>query len=385
MTIVYWLSAAALLIIAIITCYTDSRFGRIPNQVILFGLFYAISLYAFLLIYNFGFVYNPVNVAYVAKMFTNGLTALLVGFLLWKLNFWSAGDAKLFAVYAAIIPLESYAGGAVQQFLSFNLLVNLFFPMVLILGAKATAFAFLSLIQSVKKGSFLLWLKGFFSKENVARELKGLAESLLDFIFMFTVFSGFFSIITLALGGETYPNPFIIYFCMLFFSSKLNKLKSEIRILKKGIQFFSLAYLSYFVIVGNYSHLKGILLFSLLFMFAISLTRRVLNIYVQRAEVKDIRVHSLKEGMVIHQDELEVVKKMAKDAGRESELESIGQGGIKKSQIDLVRELFKDREDTIFRVYNSFPFAPYLSLSAILTFTTKASFLNLMATLVNNN
>jgi len=41
---------------------------------------------------------------------------------------WTAGDAKLFAVFSALLPLSVYKYGHVQNFSSFNILINTFVP-----------------------------------------------------------------------------------------------------------------------------------------------------------------------------------------------------------------------------------------------------------------
>ena len=110
-----------LAVIGLICAYTDIKYGKIFNKWIVFGLIYVFFLYVFLFSYK-------TSIDYIFELILNGAIAFLVGYLLWHFKLWSAGDAKLFAVYAFLIPLHFYSKSYTPYFPSFNLLVNVFIP-----------------------------------------------------------------------------------------------------------------------------------------------------------------------------------------------------------------------------------------------------------------
>jgi len=61
-------------------------------------------------------------------MIVNSLIALALGFSLWIMNFWSAGDSKLFFAYSLMIPLSVYGIDRIPYFESFYLIFNSFIP-----------------------------------------------------------------------------------------------------------------------------------------------------------------------------------------------------------------------------------------------------------------
>lgn len=385
MNIVYWLSGAALFIIAAFSCYTDIKYGKISNKIVFFGVVFAIALYSFLLFHNFFFAHQASNVDYVLKMATNGLLSLIVGFCLWKFNFWSAGDAKLFAIYSAIMPLEAYSNGAVQNYLSFNLLINLFFPILIVLLLKAIIFAGKKMWQSLKEKTFNGYLKKKITLKNSWQLILKIARSFTDFVFMYIIFSWAFQLIGRFTEGKINLDPFVMFFLMLYLSSQLTKLKEKFKFINPMIYALVPLDVIYLLIIRDYRSVKNLLFFAAIFMILIGFTRYVLRLYVEVGETQKVKVKDLKEGMVIYYDEITAIRNLAQEKGQKEKFDFLGQGGVKEEQIRIITTLFEGREETIFRVYNSFPFAPFLGLSAILTFITKASFLNLLAALMKLN
>jgi len=70
---------------------------------------------------------------YLLKVILNAALALLVGFGLWWVRMWAAGDAKLFATLAAMLPLSTYHKAYWPIFPAYVLLFNTFLAMLAIL------------------------------------------------------------------------------------------------------------------------------------------------------------------------------------------------------------------------------------------------------------
>ncbi|MDD4931125.1 MAG: A24 family peptidase [Candidatus Colwellbacteria bacterium] len=375
MGITIFLAAPALILIGVISSYTDLKYGRIPNWLIIFGFVYAICLYSFLFGYNAFFLHQAVNGAYILKALQNTAIAFVSGVILWKMSFWSAGDAKLFAVYAAILPLEAYMNGYVDQFPSFNLLVNLFFPLVLVLIIKAIWFAIKTWFPLIKNGS---WKEEIKIKDIPMMALKG-ALALLklfgNFFFMYLIFMTVGQIVSFISHGTFKIDPFIMYFGILAIMGRFNAIQKKYKLAKFGVYSISAGYLTYLLILAQYATLRKMIVMALVFMVAITVTRKILDIYIQKAEIKEVVVKSLVRGTMLHSSEMSAIKNELVENGRGEEFGWFEPGGLKESQVLIIKEIFSDREETIFRAYRTFPFAPFLSLSVIITMITGISFI----------
>ncbi|HII72027.1 TPA: hypothetical protein HA265_04700, partial [Candidatus Woesearchaeota archaeon] len=74
-----------------ITSYEDHKEGMIRNRYIVGAGVLGVLTYAFLALFGIA------SWADLGWQTVRALVALLIGFLIWQINWWSAGDAKLYA------------------------------------------------------------------------------------------------------------------------------------------------------------------------------------------------------------------------------------------------------------------------------------------------
>jgi hypothetical protein len=120
--------------IAVFTVRDDLRRGRIFNKRLLQGLGMGVLAYLLLLAAD----HSPVAPAYCSGPTPEGDLhwglvvvqnlglGLGVGILLWLLGVWAAGDAKLFALYAFLLPPAVYTRSFLPTFPALPVLVNVF-------------------------------------------------------------------------------------------------------------------------------------------------------------------------------------------------------------------------------------------------------------------
>jgi len=171
-----------LFFIGLVTSYQDFRYGKIKNKWIILGMAWGLGIYILCIIWALIFPYLSqifpkisffILPSYILKVFINSAFALIVGYLLWSFDFWSAGDAKLFLVFSLLLPLKYYWKSALPYFPSFALLINIFIPALLFLMAQ-NLFYFLKSISISKivslwnsslskfKINYFIYLKTFF-------------------------------------------------------------------------------------------------------------------------------------------------------------------------------------------------------------------------------
>ncbi|MFQ5406231.1 MAG: prepilin peptidase [Candidatus Micrarchaeia archaeon] len=166
--------------LGVLTSREDLKKGVISNRVVF-------SFIAFAAIAHFPLVFeDSFSHAYLFAVFENFLIALLAGIVLWELKVFSAGDAKLFAAFAALVPLSFYQSGFLPFFPSFALLVNTFVP--------ATVFFMV----------YLLWKTDYAEKKQVfARSFKAveLIQVFLMALWISWIFQAFYAFSPVAFAG----------------------------------------------------------------------------------------------------------------------------------------------------------------------------------------
>ncbi|MEM4266547.1 MAG: hypothetical protein QW404_00630 [Candidatus Nanoarchaeia archaeon] len=136
----------AILFLGLISSYTDIKQGKIKNKHILIALIYAVVVYLIIISLST----TQVRVSYFLELIVMGILTLIVGFVIWYIGLWTAGDAKLFFAYSMLIPLSVYKYMHIPYFDSFNILINTFVPISFFL------FIALLLRTSLRKKFFFL-------------------------------------------------------------------------------------------------------------------------------------------------------------------------------------------------------------------------------------
>jgi hypothetical protein len=155
-----YLFLPVLVFIGLVTSYQDFCYGKIRNKWIIFGATWGIGIWLLLLgwsqlahvlsqAYSMNFAY--IMPSYVLKVAINSSISLVVGYLLWYFDLWSAGDAKLFFVISLLLPLKYYWKSAFPYFNSAVLLINIFSFALVFLALKSLFTVIKSLIKSPNK------------------------------------------------------------------------------------------------------------------------------------------------------------------------------------------------------------------------------------------
>jgi|GEM_PF-836991 len=126
-----YLFVALITAISVVVVVEDLARKKIPNVVIVRG-FVAGSFLQVV-----GLIGGAITIPYLGDVLTNALVSLAVGYLFWAVNFWPAGDAKLFALFAFLLPLRFYWKGYVPFFPSMTMLANIFLCAYAVLIARS--------------------------------------------------------------------------------------------------------------------------------------------------------------------------------------------------------------------------------------------------------
>lgn len=193
----YFLISVALLIGAL-TTYEDIKFGKIRNRWILIGLVIGIGT-------QLGLIGSIFSGDYILKVYLNAGVALLLGYLIWRFNGWSAGDAKLFFVFSLLLPLKFYGRSFLPVFPSLVILINTFVPLLLFIFCRSVGEAakstFLFFRQNELRARLEKGISSFFQR--VKMNYWGYLEMAAGFFLAFVVFQ------LIRLEGESFVSHFV--------------------------------------------------------------------------------------------------------------------------------------------------------------------------------
>lgn len=361
-------------LIGSICSYTDLKYGKISNKWVGAGFIYGLTLFLLLFLYDRIFFQNTDNITFLSESLLNGVLALLAGYALWHLKLWSAGDGKLFALYALLVPLGFYSNVYVSYFPSFNLLINLFFPLLIVLMTGAAFSAFKGRKQIFEE----LSKRDNWTPDKLKKGFLVIFKMLLDFVFIIVVIKNLFRLGGDLFGTEIGFNPFLVYFLLLLIMQHFSRFRSRSKKIELGIYATIIGYCTFLVLDGNIESLMSIIRTAVTFMVLIGLTRYLLDLYIRRNEIRQVKVKDLKKGMNPSGSFTKFLLEKMKIYKDGDELESfqwVDAAGFNEHQVKTIREMFADDQDYGIEVYKTFPFAPFLFLSASISVMTQSSFL----------
>jgi len=364
--------------------------GKIRNKWIVLGLGYGLAVIFLFFVWGLiaqsvaEFYYSSVKhlpsgspapiftvqAIYLKTVLINFLIAVIVGFLMWYFSAWSAGDAKLFLVFALLLPLEYYHKTFLPFFPSFVLLVNIFMPIFIFLSIKALFFCGRLLIKKIKEKNILTSIK-----QSIKGNIVDSGQLLIIFFTIFLSVQLFQRMVNFSFLDNT-NKQLIMLAIMFLISAPLTKTLKNKKIFLGFVIFLICALTVGFVFykVILIEMLWRVLYMVFLFLILIGLLRKILDFYIKERGVKEIRIEDLKPSSQISQEFLLDIKKELPETHK-----AIQSGGYLHSGIiDLIKDFcFKQKRVTI-SVYKSFPFAIWMFAGLILTIILKGSFLSLI-------
>jgi len=368
--------------------YGDLKDGKIRNKYIIIGLSWVIVLYLSLFLYTYFGLQQISNLQYISELLTNGVIALIVGYVLWYFNLWAAGDAKLFTIYAFLIPLEFYAKSYFPYFPSFALLVDIFMLILLFLVGKMIILRTKNFIRKIQ-ANYSSWSPMEFFKKLVLKIKKPdffLPGILRIGKLLLTYFSIFF-IVQLISGhlnlllAKVITEP--VFICLLFFLAQryVFKFVLKYKILNLVVTLVGIGGAIYLFAFNQgfvFWRLMKMVIFLMLF---ISGFIKLLNSHIEHYETRTIKVSQIKPGFFVSSNNILRMSKMIQAAKMNTGFGPMESDGINVRQAALIKTLFKGKPKAEISIYNTFPFAPFIMAAALISVATQNSFLPLLSQL----
>jgi len=335
----------------------------------------------------------PLN--YLSKVILNVVIALTIAFLMWRFKAWAAGDAKLFMVYSLLIPLKYYWKSYLVYFPSFVLLINIFIPIFIYLLIRSVFHWFKFIYFKITKPSTtpIDRKKSIYSispaereekkqaKKKARREkIKNMLSMLLTFIGIFLIFGLFQRPVQEYFSIDISSFQMFIFAALIIFSEPLSK------VFKKPLT-FKIIIVILIVILGygfiSSPQAAGQILYQsvqrmVIFMAVLTLFRKLIDFYVLKTGLKEIKIEDLKPKMSLAEETLEKLKKDKEYYDKYIGL--IYPGGLSLEQVKAIKKWFqksqKHQTETV-NIYKPFPFVIWMFVGVIITLLLKSSLLNL--------
>ena len=353
-----WFFIPGILILGIFTSYTDIKYGKIKNKAILFALIYALLANLFVIF----IIKMPISNDYIFHSIGNLFSALILGFVMWYIGVWTAGDGKLFLAFAALVPLFVYNEQSfIPYFQSMNILINTFFPVFI--------FYFFKLLIKTS------WKEKKEALKQVLniKILIGLAVSLFVFLW-------FDRLVYFLIGKpmNLFLEIFLIFLIFIFlekiFSKKIFIFLIALAVLRLVFDrtVYSLGFLKLFISIF------ALFLFFRMFLLNLGFFSLTMNI-----EVKNLKPGMMPAEMIHFERKKYTKRKIIYFSFFDYLRESRTKGefdfqaeGLTKKGINKIKRLAKKHKNLKnIRIQQTMPFAPFLFLGAVLTLIGSGNFL----------
>ncbi len=344
-----WTAFIIFLILGVYSSYTDIRYRRVGNRLILCGSVLVLIIY----LVSAASLINP------GILTLNIIGAGFIALLLWRCNIWAAGDAKFFilSVLFALLLVPSQAH-----------LMAVRIPLVFInlCNAFVMAFAYLFLLTLV---SFLKDAIHTFKTADLGKTIYALISRFLDSGFLLE--QGKLLLFYLAafvyfaiLGKYVFPalpripvlnNPILLYIFMLSIYAPVRRILGRIH-----IAYLVLILISAITVTGINLFL---LLFSVFKFFVFfGIVSAAINEFIRKKEVKVILTEELKPYYLLSYQEVAQLPQAQKAFGR------FYADGLTKEQVEQLKNYFRSIGKNTIQIYNTFPFIPFIALSTAIVF-----------------
>ena len=357
MSILYF-SIPLILLFGLLISYEDIKCGKIRNRWIVW------MIIASLVLWSFFYFLKIIDLNYMLLLLVFSLASLVIGFFIWVMGIWSAGDAKLYFAFCILMPLPSYASAG---FPPLTILINSIVPIFLFLVGKMV------IMSSAKRKLIAL--------KNTLNPKKILLFMLIVFSLMW-VSNHLFYFVGIA------PNYFLNILAIMFFSKVTSQIVTFNLFKKLKIRAVHLfAIVGIFRVIFEY---KSILT-SFFWIEFITLTMGFALIRMFIWELggvfsKRVAISDLKEGMILAD--------RVNSQGEKRRIEGFGYSkfegkrdlflsdheGLNKQDITKIKTLYnqgKLKFEAI-KIQETLPFAPFIFFGVLITILSKLRFLDIL-------
>lgn len=353
--------------------YTDLRFQKIRNRVLLWGAAFAGAAYGLALAATLsatvgvpllGGVYF--NWSFYQALLFHVLLAGAAALALWNLKIWPAGDAKLFALFSLLLPLAASDLPTFPGWLFMTCLINIFLPPAFYIVARALVWALRGAASIFDPD----WRAATFAKavwklracrRHPAYPRRLGARLALHQLYYVSYYLVIFALRRQLPASAAWMGPLVGVALMLTVGRLQNRLQ-------RGPYVFLPAFLlgaAWMVWMYGWTAALAAVGRGLQFALTVGLAAELAYWYLSRRETRDVPVDQLQPFQVLAEETLTLFRRDVVFLGENFNLTY--KDGILPRQVEDVKAWLKRRGIESAVVYNTAPFAPWIVLGFALT------------------
>jgi Flp pilus assembly protein protease CpaA len=372
-----------LLYFGVRTSLEDLRRQRIRNREIVTGVLVGAVWVVFVLLWRThgpgGMLSEYTYGSYTTVYLVHIAMGWLIGFGLWRLDLWSAGDGKIFAVYCMLLTPGVFQRSLLGYFPGFTFMANAFLSVFCFIFAELLWNVVVTVIGKLRTG-FSLEPVGTWLRANWFKLLKQAMTILV--LLMFIIHSR--GILRKEFGAILHVDPITIYILLFFLYEPLMGLNSR-RWFFPLILSLLVLYLGYMVYYtettpgyGYGDLISEIFYFSkiMIFILGFSLVYFTLSPVFNR---RVLRPRQIKEGMVLHPRTIALIE--TEPNWGESFAPVVGNlrdVPLTDFHLEHLRQWYVNQPTKFdFSVEKYLPFAPGLFLGALLSYLFRGNVINI--------
>ena len=347
-----------IIILGIVTSYTDIKFGIIKNKHIMYSIYAAIVCHIIVFL-----TYRSINISGYSHYFINSIFILFISFIFWNIGLWTAGDAKLFFALNLLSPPLFIVQGYMGMFYGIVYFTNIFGLLLLFLTYKT--------IRKIKYKELKYCFKETFNLKTIA----------FISLFMFAMGS-FVSRIPQPQPSNFITSSLIFFVILMIFRTFAKDKMLHVIIILSIIRLF--IDIREIITIDFWMELLAQMIILLIAMFLI--LRASFYTFTEK-----IKLDELKEKMFLAEDIIKVTKIKEKGENdpdnliyKKQKIENLTifsylenqpfkfenynkNLGLNKENINWIKENRKKLKFSKIRIYETMPFAPFISAGVILT------------------
>lgn len=375
-------------IIGLITSFEDYKYGKIKNKWIKIGFLWGITALGLIILWNFFSVSSVANFSYLTQILINTIIAFIIGALMWHWAIWSAGDAKLFTLFAFLLPLKFYSNTYLSYFPSFALLLNVFMvALTIFLITLILNFIFYILRRERK---VLTEKEKDIQRKKIKTDISSFINEALNLLVIFFVMVSLIGItlrsslkegLTYFFGTILGLENWVLFIAVLGIFIFLIRFLRKFKKLFYIIAIFLLIWLFYAWFKFGQSPLltiKPMFGITAMLVFGGLTFRKAFDWYVNKKEIREIDIKNIKTGTRLTEESLKILEN--KSETKKLFKESIGRihsDGLLKEQALFLKEFAENKKIEKLKIYKLSPFAIWIFIGLIITIVFKGSIVQL--------
>jgi len=361
-----WIVLGYIALLGAIVTYEDLRYGKIRNRLLLISLCVGVAWNAWLVVearlgWN-DFVPAEQAFAYLRAVGLDVLVSLLLGFVMWLLRLWAAGDAKLFAVLTLLLPLRFYRHNLLAYFPSFVLFFNTFIVFFLLLTLEFVVKLVARFFERrLYRQHGALW--ALFRDKVAARPLATL-KLVVGLLVIFLIVKWIRFFLRDWIWEGVHLNKTMMFVVLFLVMEPLRDFFRKPWVFFSGVTGLCVSF-AYWAFVGDFLAIRDVVSMSV-FVVLLIVFKALYDLYTDAFDVREVMAVELTPGTVLSDAQLAELKK---DSTFNNErFGTMEADGLSALQVEvLVTWLVKNKPDERVEVCNTIPFTPGIVLGTLAT------------------